>query len=167
MKNKLEKNNGNEGRFKDSFSTMEKTFMQISFYVFIIFGIAGIFIENWIVGIIYIIFILFSLQVLLLRMFCCYCPYPYRYSTCLFIPLRIFKRIEPKKGNMSFINRLSPLIAFGGMYLIPQYWIVKNLFFFIGFWIFGFIVGLGLMIHFCGSCRHVQCPLNRTAKNTR
>ena len=140
--------------------------MQISFYVFVIFGIVGTFIENWIVGIIYLVFILFSLHVLLLRMFCRYCPYPYQYSTCLFMPLSIFKRIEQKKENMSLINRLSPLIAFGGMYLIPQYWIVKNLFFFIGFWIFGVIFGLGLTIHFCGSCRHVQCPLNRAAKKT-
>lgn len=152
--------------FKDSFSATERIFMQISFYIFIVFGIVGIAIENWIVGLIYLVFVIFSLQVLLLRMFCCYCPYPYQYSTCLFIPLRIFKKIEQKKEDMRLINRLAPLIAFGGMYLIPQYWIIKNLFFFIGFWIFGVIVGLGLIIYFCGSCRHVQCPLNRAAKET-
>ena len=149
--------------FTDSFSIMERLFMQISFYIFIIFGIIGIAIENWIVGLIYIVFVIFSFQILLLRMFCCYCPYPYQYSTCLFIPLSVFKNIEQKKQDMALINRLAPLIAFGGMYIIPQYWIIKSLFFFIGFWIFGLIVGLGLIIHFCRSCRHVQCPLNRAA----
>ena len=166
MENQTEENGCKKGRFKDSFSAAEKLIMQISFYIFILFGIVGIAIENWIVGLIYIVFVIFSLQVLLLKMFCAYCPYPYQYSTCLFIPLRMFNKLEQKKGNMPLINRLAPLIAFGGMYLIPQYWIIKNLFFFIGFWIFGFIVGLGLIIHFCGSCRHVQCPLNRAAKGT-
>ena len=166
MKNRIEENGCKKERFKSSFSAVEKIFMQISFYILILFGIVGIAIESWIVGLIYLVFVMFSLQVLLLRMFCCYCPYPYQYSTCLFIPLRIFKKIQQKKEDMPLINRLAPLIAFGGMYLIPQYWIIKNLFFFIGFWIFGFIVGLGLIIHFCGSCRHVQCPLNRAAKET-
>ena len=166
MKHLREENVFREERFKDSFTPVEKTFMQISFYVFIIFGLIGIFIENWIGGIIYLVFVLFSLHVLLLRMFCCYCPYPYQYYTCLFIRLRIFKKVEQKKENMSLINRPAPLIAFGGMYLIPQYWIVRNLFFFIGFWIFGVIIALGLFIHFCRSCRHIQCPLNRAAKNT-
>ena len=117
-------------------------------------------------GIIYLVFVLFSLDVLLLRMFCSYCPYPYQYSTCLFIPLRRFKRIQQKKGNMSLINRIAPIIAFGGIYLIPQFWIYKNPFFFIGFWIFGIIVWLGLIIHFCRSCRHVQCPFNRAVNKT-
>jgi hypothetical protein len=166
LKNQIEENGCKKEIFKDSFSAVERIFMQISFYILLIFGLVGIAIENWIVGLIYLVFVIFSLQVLLLRMFCCYCPYPYQYSTCLFIPLRIFKKIEQKKEDMPLINRLAPLIAFGGMYLIPQYWIIKNLFFFIGFWIFGVIVGLGLIFHFCGSCRHVQCPLNRAAKES-
>ena len=166
MKNQIGENNCKKEGFKDSFSTLEKSFMQISFYVFIIFGIVGLFIEYWIAGVIYLVFVIFSLHFLLLRMFCSYCPYPFLYSTCLFIPLSIFKRIEQKKGKMPLISRLAPIIAFGGLYLIPQYWIVKNLFFFIGFWIFGLMVGLGLIIHFCGSCRHVQCPLNRAAKKS-
>jgi hypothetical protein len=166
MKNQTDEKGCKKERFKDSFSAVERLFMQISFYLFIIFGIVGIAIENWIAGLIYLVFVIFSLQVLLLRMFCCYCPYPYQYSTCLFFPLTVFRKIDQKKENMLLINRLAPVIAFGGMYLIPQYWIIKNLFFFIGFWIFGVIVGLALIIHFCGSCRHVQCPLNRAAKGT-
>ena len=166
MNTQIEENGCKKERFKDSFSAVEKIIMQISFYVFTIFGIVGIAIESWIGGLIYLAFVIFSLQVLLLRMFCCYCPYPYQYSTCLFTPLRVFKKIEQKKEDMHLINRLAPLIAFGGMYLIPQYWLIKNLYFFIGFWIFGLIVGLGLIIHFCGTCRHVQCPLNRAAKGT-
>lgn len=166
MKNEIEESNCKEEGFKDSFSTVEKLFMRISFYIFVLFGIVGLFVENWIVGVIYLVFVIFSLEVLLLRMFCRYCPYPYQYSTCLFMPLRNFKRIVQKEEKMPLINRLAPAIAFGGMYLIPQYWIVKNLFFFIGFWIFGLIVGLGLTIHFCGSCRHVQCPINRAAKES-
>ena len=104
MKDQIEENNCKKERFKDSFSTVEKSFMQISFYVFIIFGIVGLFIESWIGGVIYLVFVIFSLQILLLRMFCCYCPYPYQYSTCLFIPLRVFKKIEQKKER---INQLS------------------------------------------------------------
>ena len=166
MKNQIEKNNLKKKRFKDSFSTVEKLFMCISFYVFVLFGIVGLFVENWIVGVIYLVFVILSLQVVLPRMFCCYCPYPYQYSTCLFLPLRNFEGIDQKKEGMRLINRLAPVIVFGGMYLIPQYWIVKNLFFFIGFWVFGLIVGLGLPIHFCGSCKHVQCPINRAAKQS-
>jgi hypothetical protein len=164
MKNQIEENNGKKERFKDSFSTAEKLFMRISFYIFILFGIVGLFVENWIAGVIYLVFVIFSQQVLLLRMFCRYCPYPYQYSTCLFMPLRNFKGIDQKQEKMPSINRHAPAIAFAGMYLIPQYWIVRNLFFFIGFWVFGLIVGLGLTLHFCGSCRHVQCPINRAAK---
>ena len=166
LNNQIKENSCEKEKFKDSFSTKEKLIMQISFFVFLIFGQIGIAIENWLAGLIYFVFVIFSLQVLLLKMFCCYCPYPYQYSTCLFVPLKIFKNIEQKRGDMPLLNRLAPLIAFGGMYLIPQYWIIKNLFFFIGFWIFGLIVGLGLVIHFCGSCRHVKCPLNRAAKGT-
>jgi hypothetical protein len=67
---------------------------------------------------------------------------------------------------MPEINRLAPLIAFGGLYLSPQYWLVKNMFLFTGFWVFGLAVGLGLMVRFRGRCLHVQCPLNRAAKGT-
>jgi hypothetical protein len=164
LNNQIKESGSEKERYKDSFSAVEKVFMQICIYVFIMFGIVGIAFENWKIGLIYLVFVIFSLLVLLLRMFCCYCPYPYQHSTCLFIPRRIFNKIDQKKGDMPLINRLAPLIAFGGMYLIPQYWIIKNLFFFIGFWIFGSIVGLGLIIYFCVSCRHVRCPLNRAAK---
>jgi hypothetical protein len=164
MKNQIEVTDREKEGFKDSFSTAEKLVMRISFFIFILFGIVGVFVANWIVGVIYLVFVIFSLEVLLLRMFCSYCPYPYQYSTCLFMPLRNFKGIDQKQEKMPFINRHAPAIAFAGMYLIPQYWIVRNLFFFIGFWVFGLIVGLGLIIHFCGSCRHVQCAMNRAAK---
>ena len=106
MKNQMEVNNRDKEGFKDSFSTAEKFFMRISFYVFVLFGIVGLFVENWIVGVIYLAFVIFSVQVLLLRMFCRYCPYPYQYSTCLFMPLRNFKGIgrNPSERVDSFIG---------------------------------------------------------------
>ena len=165
MNDLKEENICKKTRFKNSFSAKEKILMQISFYIFIIFGIVGTAIESRWAGFIYLTFVIFSFQVLLLRMFCSYCPYPYQYSNCLFIPLRLFNKIKYKQEKMPFINRLAPLIAFGGLYLIPQYWIIKSLFFFIGFWVFGLIVMLGLITRFCGSCRHVQCPLNRAARS--
>ena len=64
MNNQIEENGCNKERFKDSFSTAEKLFMQISFYVFIIFGIVGIAVESWIVGLIYLAFV-FAKQVVL------------------------------------------------------------------------------------------------------
>ena len=48
MKNQIQENNRMKEGFKDSFSTAEKIFMQVSFSVFVLFGIVGVFVENWI-----------------------------------------------------------------------------------------------------------------------
>ena len=166
MNNQTEENGCKKVKLIYSFSTVEKLIMHISLFLFAMFGIIGIAIENWVIGLIYLVFVIFSIHVLLLRMFCCYCPYPFQYSTCIFFPVRMFRNIEQKKGAAPLFNRFAHLIAFGGMFLIPQYWVIKNMFFFVGLWTSGLVVVLGILIHICGRCRYFQCRFNRAAKCT-
>lgn len=155
-----------KGKFLDGFSPRFSMLMHICIVLFPLFGIAGIAVENWKAGIAYFVFIIFTYRVLLIGMFCSYCPYPFKYNTCIFFPVSVFKNVKPKTGKAPFIYKFGHLIAFGGMFLIPQYWIIKNVYLSIGLWTTGLAIAVGILVHVCGRCRYQQCPFNRVPKST-
>ncbi len=86
-------NNENGGQ-TERFSLFEKIPLGIGFYGFIITGLYGIYIENSVLGLIYIGFLIFGFLVLFGYGLCAHCPHPYMHSDCLFPPFgQLFKKM--------------------------------------------------------------------------
>lgn len=148
----------------NGFSLKVRIIMHSGIYLFALFGTLGIGLENWKVGLAYLAFVIFSFRVLLIGMFCRYCPYPFKYNSCMFFPIRLFKNITPKSGKAPFIYRFGHLFAFGGMFIAPQFWIYNHPYLAVGFWVTFLVICLGMLIRMCGRCRYEQCPFNRVPK---
>ncbi|MBN1273448.1 MAG: hypothetical protein JXB26_14365 [Candidatus Aminicenantes bacterium] len=151
----------------DRFSLVEKILMRIGFYGFIIVGVYGIFTVSTLWGAIYIGFILLSLSFGLLYCLCSHCPYPYQFSTCLFLPYGIVKKIcRFRSESMNILEKIVFMVAILGLVVFPQYWLFKNYTILIIFWIFCLPTLGGLLFYFCKRCRHSCCPFNSARKKT-
>ena len=92
---------------------------------------------------------------------CPYCPYPFRYSDCLFYPYQLlawFTKI--RGGRIPWARNLGTVAAFGIMFAGPQYWLWGQWILFALFWGCTLPLTLLLPLHLCRRCRHERCPLH-------
>jgi hypothetical protein len=149
----------------DRFSLVEKILMRIGFSGVLIIGACGIYLENITLGIIYTAFIIFGQSVLLSYCLCSHCPYPNKYSDCLFVPARLIKKsYKFRSGPMSILEKIGFIIMIVGVVVIPQYWLLKNYVILAIFWVFCLPTYAGLVFYECKRCRHFVCPFNRVRK---
>ena len=149
----------------DKFSLFEKIFMRIGFYGFIITGAYGIFSVNTLWAFIYIGFVLLGFAIGLLYSLCSHCPYPYKFSDCLFLPFGLVKKIcHFRSASMNKLEKTSFIVVMIGLVAIPQYWLFKNYTILTIFWIFCLPTLAGLIFYFCKRCHHVSCPFNLSPK---
>ena len=145
----------------DRFSLVEKILMRIGFYGVLIIGAYGIYLESITVGLIYTAFVIFGLSVLLSYCLCSHCPYPYKYSDCLFVPARLVKKsYKFRSGPMSILDKIGFIVMMVGVVVIPQYWLLENYAILIIFWVFCLPTFAGFVFYECRRCRHFGCPFN-------
>ena len=111
-------------------------------------------------GIIYALMLPASFLVLF-NFYCRKCPHA-RDSTCIhvfpgIITSKIFSTVNPAPYSKKEISCLVPL---GILALLPQYWLIQKLPFFIIFWAVMGISFIVIRISLCRLCRNINCPLN-------
>jgi len=152
-------------RLIEKFSLLEKTLYRTGFYGFIIIGAYGIYLQNIVWGIIYTAFVISGLRFGLLYFACSHCPYPYKYSDCLFAPFWLIKNQCKFRSNpMTALDKVVSAVIMAGFVLIPQYWLLKNYTILILFWIFCVLTIAGFPFYLCKRCRNFKCPLNLVNK---
>ena len=104
----------------DGFSLNEKILMRIALYGCIIIGAYGIFSVSISWGIFYIAYVIIGAVLLTSYLFCCHCPYPYEYSSCLFFPSRLFTAfIKYQDQPLTKFKKIAAFAVFGGFLVIP------------------------------------------------
>jgi hypothetical protein len=149
----------------EKFPLFGKILMRIGFYGYIIIGAYSIFLVNTLWAFIYIGFILLGFTFGLLYCLCSHCPYPFKYSDCLFLPSGVVKKIcKFRSEPMNILEKIGFIIVIIGSVAIPQYWLFKNYLILIIFWIFCLPTLAGLMCYLCKRCHHLSCPFNLSGK---
>ena len=149
------------------FSLTEKILMGTGVYATIIAGAWGISLESVSWALVYLGFVLFSMAVLIGYANCTHCPYIWEeYTDCLFPPWgKLYRKIfKYRPGNFTRLDYVFFFIFFLGMPLFPQYWLLKNYYALVIFWLIYIPIALGFALHACRVCQHTVCPWNRAKK---
>ncbi len=145
----------------ERFSLLEKILMRIGFYGFIIIGAYGIYSVSITGGLIYTCFAIFGFIFVVLYCLCAHCPYPYKYSTCLFLPSGLVKKLYKfRSERMSISDKIGWIIMMAGLVMIPQYWLLENHVVLTIFWILCLPTLVSISFYYCRRCRHFDCPFN-------
>jgi hypothetical protein len=159
---------GKHVKLIDNFSLFEKILSRTGFYGFIIIGGYGIYSQSILWGIIYTAFVVLGLVFGLPYFFCSHCPYPYKYSDCLFTPFWLIKRQQEfRPDRLTLLDKIGSGVIGAGLILIPQYWLFKNCAVFALFWIFCALTLVSFPIYYCKACRNFRCPFNSANKELR
>jgi len=147
------------------FTLVQKILMRLGFFGFMIIGAYGVYLESMLWGLIYSGFVIFGIEFGLSYFLCSHCPYPYKYSDCLFAPFWVFtKQYKFRSAPMSILDKAVFILAMAGFIVIPQYWLFKNYTILILFWIFCLPTIASLPLFWCRRCRHFDCPFNSVSE---
>jgi len=148
--------------WKESFTWYEKLLVRVGLAALLCLGTIGIGRESLAAAVGYLLFALAGGLLVVYDFLCVYCPYPYKYSDCLFFPHQLLTRVVGRRtGRISWSRKFLFLATAAGLVLIPQYWLWGNWALLAGFWTLAAAIGLAFGLHFCRRCRHGPCPLNR------
>lgn len=153
-----------DGTKFERFSIWEKLIMSCLVYSTIIVGAWAIFKESIPWGIGYLAFVFISMTFLIGYANCTHCRYIWpEYTDCLFWPWgRIYRILFKYRPAEKFtpIDYVFFYIFFIGNPLFPQYWLFKDKYLLILFWILWIPTFLGFSLHACRKCEHTVCPFN-------
>jgi hypothetical protein len=154
---------------KDHFTLTERILMRAGWGGFMLTGFFGIYKQDpiWAWG--YAVLGILGFLMLVIPFLCVHCPYPYHYSTCLFIPPGFLKRFYPYRGpKMSAFGKIAVFVVLACMVVLPNLWLVTDLPLLLLFWIFGLPTIASFPAYYCKQCRHTGCPMNSlaTCKNS-
>jgi hypothetical protein len=146
----------------DRFSLIERIAMRVCWYGFMAVGTYTIFKQDPAWAAIYIVFSLAAFALVVLPGLCAHCPYPSKYSTCLFLPPGVVNRFYPYKGpHMRMAAKIAVFAAMAAMVIMPQFWLLADLPMLIVFWLLAAPLLVLFPTHYCRRCRHLECPMNR------
>ena len=149
----------------ERFRLLQKILMRTGFYGFMITGIYAISLESVLWTLIYLGFVIFGIEFGLSYFLCSHCPYPYKYSDCLFAPSWVFtKQYTFRPGPMSMLDKTLFIGSMAGFVIIPQYWLLKNCTILIIFWIFCLPTIASLPLFWCKRCRNTYCCFNSVSE---
>ena len=150
----------------DSFGRTEKALMRIGFYGSLIVGAYAIYSASLPWGLLYTGLAVPGLFFAALHCFCAHCPYPYQYSDCLFFPPWLVSRLHKSRPQpMSALDKTVSVIVMGWLFLVPQYWLLKNPVLLVPFWALCLPVLARMALHVCRRSRYFHCPLNRVSRD--
>lgn len=147
---------------KDGFTLAEKTLARIGFYGLISVGAYAIYSRNPVWCILYLCFALVGNLFVVYSFLCAYCPYPFKYSDCLFFPYQAVSNVvSEREGQITPRKRLGFVLVMAGLVLIPQYWLLSSHILLVLFWILALPLLLAFPFYYCRRCRHERCGFNR------
>lgn len=82
---------------KDGFAWQEKLLVRAGLASLLCVGTIGIGRENLAVAVGYLLFALVGGLLLVYDFLCVYCPYPYKYSDCLFFPRQLLTHVVQRR----------------------------------------------------------------------
>lgn len=146
---------------KDGFTWYEKLSMRGGAAAMVAVGAFAIYQSSPVFAAGYLVFVALAGFVVLYDSLCVYCPYPFKYSDCLFVPYQLLTSVVTQRtGPISPFRNLLSALAFGGMVAIPQFWLWGNWSLFGIFWTLAVALGIAVPACFCRRCRHHRCPMN-------
>jgi hypothetical protein len=149
-------------QLKDHFSWHEKLTARASLAGVVLTAGVGIYQENKGAAVGYVTFVALGALLVVYDSLCVYCPYPFRYSDCLFYPYQLVARFARlRDGRIHWARQAVTTLVFGGMFAIPQYWLWGNWSLFAVFWGLTLPLALLLPLYLCGHCRNERCLANR------
>ena len=147
---------------KDGFTLKEKALARIGFYGMISVGALAIYSRSPVWGILYLCFALVGNLFVVYSFLCAYCPYPFKYSDCLFFPYQVVSRVvSERKGQITPGKRRGFVLVMAGLVLIPQYWLFSSPGLLVLFWILALPLLMVFPLYYCRRCRHEKCGFNR------
>ncbi len=146
----------------DRFSFKDKIIMQTGWNGFMIIGTYGIYKQNPLWALAYVAYIIIGYALIVMPWVCAHCPYPYKLSSCLFMPPGFLRKIyNYRESQPSAAGKLAAGAIMIGTVIIPNFWLFKDTSLLIVFWLFGLPTLLAFPLHYCKKCRHLECPANR------
>lgn len=151
----------------NGFTFFEKVFAQVTFSAFWIIGFLVIFHQNVYWALAYAVFVAYGVLGIVQRhLVCPRCPHLHQYADCLQLHPKLTKMLvkKPTSRPMNRIEKGLFLIIMLGLFIFPQYWLVKMPMYLVIFWVFGGAWYLSQWFYFCKRCRVKTCPFNRVKK---
>jgi hypothetical protein len=148
---------------KDRFFWHEKLIARACLAGAILTAGVAIYRENKSIAIGYVVFVALGALVVVYDSLCVYCPYPFKYSDCLFYPYQLVARLATmREGSIPRARHAVTVLVFGGMFAIPQYWLWGNWLLLAIFWGLTLPLALLMPLYLCRRCRHKGCLSNRS-----
>ena len=149
----------------DRFSLKERIVMRIGWSGFMSVGAWTIYKQNPFWTWAYVAYGLLGFALVVLPSMCARCPYPYKRSTCLFVPPAILRKFYPYQGpNMTTAGKTAAFATMAGMVILPNFWLVNDIPLLMIFWLLGIPILAAFPMHYCSRCRHFRCPMNKVPK---
>jgi hypothetical protein len=149
----------------DRFSLMERILLRIGWYGFLLVGTYAIYKQDPLWALIYAVYAILGFALLVLPSLCTHCPYPYEFSTCLFLPPALLRKFYPYRGpRMSPTGKVVSVFTMAGMVILPNLWLIHDIRLAVLFWLLALPTLVVFPLHYCVRCRHFSCPLNKAPK---
>jgi bacteriorhodopsin len=150
----------------DRFSMPQKLLMRIGWLTSTAVGVVSIAKHAPLWAGIYVAYVVLGFALVVLPSLCAHCPYPAKFSTCLFMPPGIVKRFYPYRGpRMSVYGKVATFTAMVGMFIMPLFWLIHDLPLLVLYGLLGLPVLAAFPAFFCRRCRHFDCPMNKTGRD--
>ncbi len=154
--------------FSKGFSLKEKLYAQISFFVMLITGSAGILLEDPWLFLPYIFIAWYGVPGIIQRhLVCPRCPHLYEHKDCLQFHPALTRRLVKKRKPARFspMEKILFLLIFFLIPVYPLYWLLGTP------WLMALFLGAALLwyggqfLYFCRRCRVKDCPFNPNQLN--
>ena len=154
----------------DGFSTSEKAWAQLSFWIMGIVGTVGILLTDWVWVFPYIVIYWYGVPGIVMRhLNCPRCPHLHVYGDCLQAPSGLTKWLIKKRKATPFSN-VEKSLFYAIFILIPTYplfWLASHTILLVAFVIAAGAWYSGQLLRFCKRCRVYSCPFNRVPLTRR
>ncbi len=146
---------------KDHFTWYEKLIARGCLGGAILVAAIAMYLDNPAVTVGYLVLAAFGGAAVVYDFLCVYCPYPFRYSDCLFFPHQLLSTFAGLRSEgIDWLRKAGMTAVFAAIFAVPQYWLWGRWGLLTAFW--GLTLPLAMLIplHICRRCRHEQCPMN-------
>ena len=152
---------------KNGFTWYEKLLMRGGLAALVGIGAFAIHRSDSLAAAGYLVFVALAGLVVMYDSICVYCPYPFKYSDCLFFPYQLVASVTKLRTSpIPAFRKAAAAVAFLGIVAIPQYWLWTQWALFGVFWTLTVMGGITVPLLICRRCRHRRCPLNLATLQT-
>lgn len=147
---------------KDGFQPHEKIIMRIGLAAMILLAFFAILMHSVSAAVVYIVCSGVGGLLVVYRFLCVYCPYPYHFSDCLFMPPKMVSALaKEREGECGAGDMAGTTIVMLILIVFPQYWLLKHTGMAVAFWAIAIFFAIAFPAIYCNRCRHKRCMFNR------